>query len=75
MKRTINISYHWKTEDTLSIPEELEKDLADHAEERIIQMMKEGYIEGDLYFHVDDFYPEYENMEMHGWWKVKRGEA
>ena len=75
MKRTINITYHWKTDDEFFIPEELEGALTECAEERIIQMMKEGYIEGDLYFQVADLYPEYEHMALHGWWAIKRGEA
>lgn len=65
----IIISYHWEANNNSEIPEEHIEELKERAEERIIEMRKENYNQGDLYAEV---YIENSDPEKHkdysGWW-------
>lgn len=68
MRRKIEISYNWWNDDGTDIPIEHLGVLEEHAEERINEMRKEGYTEGELCCVV---YDENDNeIEYRGWWEL-----
>jgi hypothetical protein len=71
MKGEIKISYNWERNDGI-IPSEHYEALKESALNRAIEMMKEGYREGELHdsIYMNDDDPE-DGVEYHGWWKVR----
>lgn len=61
MERTIKINYNYKLKDYPEITHEQRELLEDHAEERILEMRKEGYTSGELFFESED-------ILCRGWW-------
>lgn len=73
MKRTIKISYEWWRSDGKRMRPEHREALEEMAEERIGEMMQEGYSSGQLTdnVHMDDNDPP-DGVEYTGWWEVKK---
>lgn len=66
------IDYHFKRDDGKDIPTEHVPQLEKDAMERIHEMMKEGYVQGELFTTViteDD-----KEVEYSGWWGTKTEE-
>lgn len=61
MERKIEITYHWSSFDYTEIPDTHERELKEHAEERVFKMRADGYVEGELYYEI-------ENIIYSGWW-------
>jgi len=70
LKRTITIDYTWYNEEVNEITSDCERQLEEAAIERIIEMMKETYIAGELHY---DYYDPSTEEETHftGWFDVK----
>lgn len=64
------VSYHWTADDGKEIIEEHIDLLKQDAFERIIEMRKQEYVEGELYseIYIKDSDPE-EHKRYSGWWK------
>jgi|GEM_PF-2671982 hypothetical protein len=79
MERTITIKYWWKCDNfKKGIPAELAEALEESAIERIAEMMKEGYVEGDLNDCVNLDVPgrrtPKDGYPCTGYWQVKKEE-
>ena len=77
MERTDTICYWWECEEfPAEIPSPLADELEEHATERISEMMKEGYIAGELYDCVHIEIPGHDMPEdgyyCSGRWTVKK---
>jgi hypothetical protein len=78
VESSIHIDYHWNTDSGIDIPEAHKEALEEDAEERIFQMLKEGYNQGELCTTVrfgKDVVPEEDEedgLEYSGWWGVKK---
>ena len=76
MQKQITINYWWKCEKIKGeLPSCLQEALAETAENRISEMMKEGYTSGQLIstVDIDILYkktPKY-GWECNGWWSAK----
>lgn len=76
MQRQITINYYWKCEKIKGvIPRELQEALAESAEDRIAEMMKEGYIQGELLDNVnmkiEGKKTPKDGWECKGWWSAR----
>ena len=78
MRRKITIDYHWTCDDVGDIPKKHLEALEEDAEERISEMLKEGYLMGELHTYVrygKDIVPEEnedDGLSYSGWWGFKR---
>ena len=78
MEFSLNIEYNWECDEGIDIPKAHEEALQEDAEERIYQMIKEGYNSGELCTTVrygKDVVPEEdedEGLSYSGWWSVSR---
>ena len=76
MEMKITINYHWTCDSGIEIPEAHNQALKEDAEDRIFQMIKEGYWQGELSTSVrygKDIVPEEDEedgLEYSGWWAV-----
>ena len=74
----MKIDYHWKCDAEIDIPEKHREALIEDAETRIFQMIKEGYLMGELNTGVrygKEIVPEEDEengLEYSGWWGFKR---
>lgn len=80
MKCKLEISYNWKCNQGIEIPEKHKDAIKEDAMERIFQMVKENYFSGELSTSVrygKDVVPEEdenEGLTYIGWWSVKEEE-
>lgn len=78
MDISIEIDYHWKCDQGIDIPLGHEEALEEDAEARIMEMIGEGYNEGELSTSVrcgKDIVPEEDEesgLTYSGWWYMKR---
>lgn len=59
---TIEIKFKWWCDEIEEIDFEVKDKLEGHAEERIIEMRKEGYTSGELHCEIN-------NVQYRGWWE------
>jgi len=77
MKKQIVINYNWNCDQGIEIPEKHNEALIEDAEEKIFEMIKLGYFEGELSTLVrygKDIVPEEnedEGLTYSGYWNVK----
>jgi len=77
MKQQITIEYYWTCDEGIKIPEKHREALEEDANDRIFEMIKEGYYQGELCTSVrygKDIVPEEEEEEgltYSGWWSRK----
>ena len=77
MECKLEISYNWKCDQGIEIPEKHKEALKEDAMERIFQMVKEDYLSGELSTTVrygKDVVPEEDEangLSYSGWWDVK----
>jgi hypothetical protein len=71
IERSKLITYNWWRDGENEIKPEHVSELEEHAEERIAEMMAEGYLSGELNVNIrmTDDDPE-DGVEYSGWWKV-----
>lgn len=67
LKKKVTTEYNWHRNDHKDIPEEHVQELEDCANDRINQMVSEGYREGQLCATLGD-----EEAEYFGWWSCKK---
>ena len=76
MKRKIEINYNWKCDQEIEIPEHHKETLEEEAKNRIFEMIKEGYDQGELNTTVrygkdvvseED---EEDGLTYSGWWSI-----
>ena len=76
MEFKIEIDYHWICDEGIDIPEKHLEALKEDAEERIFEMHKKNYREGELCTIVrygKEIVPEEdedEGLSYSGWWKI-----
>ena len=63
MERTIEVTYYWDLDEFPKLDDETKEQLCEHAENRILNMKKEGYSSGEL-LHEDS-----EGNSYRGWWE------
>lgn len=61
----IELSYHWNYDQEVDIPENHKEPLKKDAEDRIFEMVKDGYYQGELNTSVDE-------LTYSGWWYYKK---
>lgn len=73
MKQRLTIDYNWRRPDGVPVKESHHEALQESAEERIAEMMAQGYVEGELHdnIHMDDDDPK-DGIAYRGWWKMSR---
>lgn len=71
MKKKITIEYHWLNNEGTDIPVKHQEALEESAQERINQMMSEGYTSGELHDNIsmDDEDGE-DGVSYSGWFSV-----
>ena len=80
MEFKLEISYNWKCDQGIEIPEKHKEALKEDAMERIFQMVKEDYLSRELSTTVrygKDVVPEEDEangLSYSGWWDVKEEE-
>ena len=78
MNRQITISYWWKCDSGIEIPEEHMEALEEDAYDRIFKMIKEGYVEGilstSIRFGKEEVPEEDEDdgIEYSGGWSIEK---
>ena len=78
MKIKMTIEYNWTCDDGIDIPKKHKEALEEDAQDRIFQMIKEGYNQGELNTSVrfgKDEVPEEDEedgLSYSGWWSVKQ---
>lgn len=81
MKKQIIIDYHWCCDQGIPTPRKHEEALTEDAEDRIFDMIKEGYYEGELSTSVrygKEIVPEEDEqngLSYSGWWRIKRSDV
>ena len=61
LKRKIEMTFNWWNDDDKDVEPDIQEQLENHAEERIIEMRKEGYTSGELNTEIGD-------ETYRGWW-------
>ena len=76
ISKRYTVTYRWWNNDLESISPEHQAALDETAEERIAEMLKEGYTSGELCdnIHMLDTDPE-DGIEYSGWWEKKTTEV
>lgn len=80
MECKLEISYNWKCDQGIEIPEKHKEALEDDAISRILEMMKEDYYSGELFTSVrygKDVVPEEdenEGLSYSGSWSITKKE-
>lgn len=78
MEQKLIINYHWVCDEGIDIPEKHKDALKEDAEDRIFEMIKQGYYQGELNTSVrygknivteED---EEDGLTYSGWWSVVR---
>lgn len=77
MSRVVLIDYYWRCQSfKKGIPNELAEALDESAMERILEMMAEGYVSGELNDNVNLDIPNRktpeDGWECSGWWNLKK---
>jgi hypothetical protein len=78
MEITISINYNWTCNQGIEIPEGHKEALEEDAQDRIFQMIKEGYYQGELNTSVRfgrEVVPaedEDEGLSYSGWWSIEK---
>jgi len=78
---TIKINYHWRSDSGIDIPKKHKEALEEDAHDRIFEMLKEGYVQGELNTSVrygKDIVPEEDEadgLEYSGWWSTEKSET
>ena len=77
MSRILTIDYYWRCESLKEgIPQELAEALEESAMDRISEMMKDGYVSGELNDNVVLDLPGHktpqDGWECTGWWNLKK---
>lgn len=76
MQMQLDINYHWTCDQGIEMPEKHHEALKEDAEDRIFEMIKQGYYQGELFTSVrygKDVVPEEDQeagLTYSGWWSV-----
>ena len=78
MERTLKISYNWKCDQGIEIPNSHKDCLEEDAQYRIFDMISQGFIEGELSTSVRfgkdvvEEEDEEEGLSYSGYWKLSK---
>lgn len=78
MNKKLTIHYKWECNEGIDIPKEHEEALEEDAVNRVFEMMKDGYYNGELHSSVrfgKDIVPdedESDGLTYSGWWSISR---
>jgi hypothetical protein len=80
MTKEIVINYNWKCNEGVEVPEKHVEALEEDAQDRIFEMIKKGYYQGELHTSVrfgKEVVPEEnedDGLTYSGWWSIKKND-
>ena len=75
IKREKTISYRWWRSDGEDVDPAHVEALVESADDRIAQMMKEGFVSGELCDNICSETDNEDGVEYSGWWEVRLKEG